>query len=152
MLSFNAWSSQIMERLGGSSLQDWSSFVTPESCPGEAMPPLSRVSRLELIVLSLRTVPGLVMLSILWVLFLLGLVFGSILLISWGTLRWGSSVSSMAVLHLASDSAGSTGRRPFLCQCPQCDDWQTTLAEGRSSLKFETLEQSDARTTYSVHL
>jgi hypothetical protein len=44
--------------------------------PGETMRPLFRASLLERISVYSRTPPGLVVLSILWVVFVLGLVFG----------------------------------------------------------------------------
>lgn len=122
-------------------MEAWADYVTQENSLGEIMPLLSHVSRLDLIGLSLHTAPGLVALSILWVLFFIALVYACIQLISWETAARGTSASSMVVLRLESGSAGSTGRRPFLYQRLQYDDWSSTLAAGRFNLKYETLKE-----------
>lgn len=66
------------ERLGTSSLEDWSSFL--ENSRGETMRPLFRASLPERISAFSRTPRGLDVLCILWIMFLLGLVFASTLL------------------------------------------------------------------------
>jgi hypothetical protein len=135
MQSFSDTNGRIKEPLGGSSLEDWPSFL--ENFRGETTPLLAHVSRLGLIALSLRILPGLAVISTLWVLFLIALVSAFILLTSWVTQAGGSSASSTAVSHSVKNSAISTGRKPCLCLSPQCDDLKNTFEEGRSSLKFE---------------
>lgn len=139
MSVFSDWNRVTKEPLANSSLEDWSSYL--ENFPGEPTPPLSRVSRLELIILSLHTLPGLIVISILWVVLVLGLVFASILLISWEMPARASTVSSMAVLPLESDWDTWIARRPFCCQLLHYEDSMNTLLVGRFSLKFETLEE-----------
>lgn len=138
MRLFSDWSPGIKGPLGTSSLREWADYASRENFLGEETPLLSHVSQPELIVLSLRTAPGLVALSILWVLFLLGLVFGFTLLTLWGIQAWVTPASSTAAWHVESDSAGSTGRRPYYCHSLQCEELSSFSAGGRSSLKYET--------------
>ena len=135
MQSFSAPSGAIKEPLGGSSLEDWPSFL--ESSPGETTPLLSRVSRLELIALFLRTAPGLAVLSILWVLFLLGLVFGFIQLISWEMPAKVSSANSTAASLSAENLDGWMARKLYCNRQQPCDILSLFSEDGPSNLKYE---------------
>lgn len=144
MPSFSGWTSRIRGRLGTSSLEAWADYI-PENCPTEPTPLLSHVSLLDFIALSLHFLPGLVVVSICWMLCLLAAVFVSILLTLWVMSAGASAASSTDVSPWASGLDGWKARRLY-CYLPQpCDDASLTLLEGRSSLKFETLEVDDVR-------
>lgn len=136
MHSSKGWSGETREP--SEDLAQVRSPSSPGNSLGEKMPPLFRVSLPERIARWSRTPQGLAGVCICWLLLLLVLLFGFTLAISWGTLARASNVSSMAALLWENDLAGSTGRRPFSCLSPQCEDWSNTLEEGRSSLRFET--------------
>src|SRR4051812_18985290 len=121
---------QTWVRLGSSSLEDWPSFL--ENCPLGETHPISALSRLDFILLSIHLAPGLVVLSICWLLLVLALVSGSILLILWGMPAWGSTASSTAALHWASDWDGWTARRQFCSPYLLCDGLSRTLPEDPS--------------------
>lgn len=127
-------------RLADSSLEDWASSL--ENFPGEeTLPPLA-VSRWEFIVLSLRTAPGLVVLCICWLLLILVLLFGSILLISWGIPSWAGVANSTAVLALENDSAGWMGRRLYCSASLPCDVYSPFSADGLFFWKYETDDET----------
>lgn len=145
MQFFRDSKARIMAPLGSSSLEDWPSSL--ENSPGETTPPLSHVSRLEFIVLSLRTAPGLVVLSILWVLFLLGLVFASILLIRWETPPKASVASSTAASLLGKDLGGWKARRLYCLVSQPCDASSLFSEDDPSNLRYEIqLEQAEVKT------
>ena len=122
-------------RLGDSSLEDWSSFL--ESSPGEKTHPLSRVSRLELIALSLHHLPGLVVVSIFYLILLGALAFAFIQLISWETVARDTSASSMAVSLSGSDLGLWKARRLYCSPSQPCDGSSPFSEDGPSNLRYE---------------
>lgn len=122
------------EPSGASWLAPFSS--TQENSQTEATGPLSRVSRLELFILTLRTLPGLIVLSILWILFLVALVFGSMLLTLWAMQPRGSAASSTAVLLWASDLGIWTARRLYCLADRPCDASSPFSEDSPSNLRY----------------
>jgi hypothetical protein len=127
MPSSKDWTSPPTAGLGGSNLEDWSSFLEsspgPETSQTSAASRPARVSRLSFIALSLHLAPGLVLISIFWLLLLLGAVFVSIRLISWATAERGLSPSLEAVLPSESDWDEWTDKRRSFCPDLLCGDW-----------------------------
>lgn len=145
MRFFNASSLETKGRLGGSSLEDWADSL-PENSLGETTPPLSHVSRLGFIVLSLRTAPGLVALSILWVLFLIGLVFASILLIKWETPPRASVANLTAASLWVKDLGGWTARKLYCNPSQPCDASSPFSEDSPSNLRYEIQPETEVKT------
>lgn len=131
----------IKGRLGGSSLEDWPSFL--ENSPGEETLPPSPASLPARIAAYLRTPRGLGVLCILWLLFLLALVFVFMPLTSWVMQRSGSSASSTAVSLSVSGLDGWTARRLFCSHNQPCDALSHFSAVDPFNSKYET--QNDNR-------
>lgn len=112
-----------------------------ENSLGETTSLRSPASRLERIVQWSRTPKGLGVVSILWVLFLVGLVFVSIQRMSWGTPARAGAASSTAASLSERNWDVLMDRRPFCCQHPLYADWNLYFLEGRSSLKYEIHEE-----------
>lgn len=132
---YNVLNQEIKGRLGNSSLEDWPSFL--ENSPGETMRPLFHASLLERINAYLRTPRGLAVACIWWILFLLGLVFVCIRLISWEIRPKASSASSTAASLLGKDLGGWRARRLFCSVLLPCDALSPFSEEGPSNLRYE---------------
>lgn len=126
---------QLKAPLGTSSLENWPSFL--ENSPGGTTPPTSPASRLERIVLWLRSPRGLVVACICWLLLVLAAVFGFTLLTSWEPLIKVSAASSTAASLWEKGSDGWMVRKRSFYLPPPLDDSTNTLWTGRLSLKYE---------------
>src|SRR5688572_2748326 len=105
-------------RLADSSLEDWASFL--ENAPGEGTSPCTPLCQQGPIGLTSLNRHALVAVSICSALFLLALVAGCILLISWATPAKAGSVTLTAVSLSENDLGIWMARKPFCSALPPC--------------------------------
>lgn len=130
MRSFNAWMSRTMARLGGSSLEDWASFL--ESFQIGVTPPQSQESLRARITAFLLTPRVLVVPFICWLLLILALLFVFIPRISWGTPVEDESVNSTGASPSENDSDGLMDRKLFCSPSLLCDGSRSVLEDDLS--------------------
>lgn len=126
---------EIKEPLGGSSLEDWASFL--ENSHGGTMRPLFRASLLERICAYSRTPRGLAVISILWALFLIALVFVFTPRTSWEIPVKAFTASSTAASLLGKNLGGWTARRLYCTPSQPCAASNPFSEEGPFNLRLE---------------